>query len=80
MTGHYDISISSAAYLRLRVFIIHCTVMFVLACSVSHRIHPPRFRHPTHWCRVFQSRDFHPCILTVPRYSFSRFQSPLLKI
>jgi len=53
-----DISITSAPYLRQRVFIIYCTVLFVIAFAAFHSI---------------RSRIFHPLYTLVPRLPVPRF-------
>ena len=53
-----DIGITSAPYLRQRVFIIHFTVLFVIAFSAFHSI---------------RSRIFHPCIFDGAAFSVLAF-------
>jgi len=75
-----DINITSAPYLRQRVFIIHFTVLFVIAFSAFHSIHS-RIFHLLHIGAAFSSLAFcTPVFLTVPRFPFSHFQSPPSKL
>ena len=70
-----DISITSAPYLRQRVFIIPYTVFFVIALTAFHSIRS-HVLQPSYGA-AFSSLAFSTlAFLTVPCFPFSHFQSP----
>ena len=56
----------TCVYYSLYSFVRYC-IFGVPQHSVLH------FPPPTHWCRVFQSRVFHPCIFDGAGFSFLAF-------
>ena len=72
-----DISITSTPYLRQRAFIIHFTVLFVIAFSAFHSIWSRIFHSPPplHTGAPFSSLAFSTHVM-LPRLPVSRF-SPL---
>ena len=57
-----------------------CSLFTLQFCSLLHFwrfiAFGPAFSTPIHWCHMFKSRVFDPCIFDVPRLPFSHFQSP----